>query len=60
MGKLIAAAYPPFIRRGEFGLEAALIQALETYGSIGMAEDFLNYGNSALGDAAGKWGRRHR
>jgi hypothetical protein len=56
---LIAGASAFFIRRGEPGSEDTLIRALKAHGSIGMAETYLNCGNSALEAAADEWARAH-
>ena len=50
--KIIAGAYNFFIRRGEEGTEAILIEALNEYGNVYMAEDYLNCGNNQLSKAA--------
>jgi HEAT repeat protein len=52
---LIAGASAFFIQRGEAGSEDVLIRALEAYGTAGVAEDYLNCGNSVLRAAALKW-----
>ena len=55
----IAGAYSFFIRRGEQGTEAVLIEALNKYGFESMAIAFLNCGNSHLGEAAEKWAKEN-
>jgi hypothetical protein len=57
--EVITGAYQFFIERGEKGSEAALIMALEKYGSRQMAEHFLNCGNDLLEEAARKWAEAH-
>ena len=55
--KAAAAAYDSFIRRGEPGAEAILIEALNKYGDKKMAEAFLNCGNAQLETAGRDWAR---
>lgn len=50
--KKISSDYSFFIRRGEPGTEDILIEALNKYGTVGMAEAFLNCGNNELYEAA--------
>ena len=57
--KIIAGAYNFFIRRGEEGTEAILIEALNEYGNVYMAEDYLNCGNNQLSKAARTWATSH-
>jgi len=57
--EVIAGAYSFFIRRGEPDSEDALIAALNRFGNSDMATDFLNCGNSKLGQAGSKWAGRH-
>lgn len=52
---VISRVYRLYIERGQVGSEAALIKALDKYGTQQMAEDFLNCGNSLLDVAARKW-----
>ncbi len=56
---LIAGAHKFFIKRGEVGTEAVLVEALEAYGNSSMAEDYLNCGNSILEAAGKKWASKH-
>jgi HEAT repeat protein len=51
-------AYRFLIRRGQPGTEARLISALNTYGRIEMAEDFIASGNPVLKAAAEDWSRK--
>jgi HEAT repeat protein len=53
--KAVAGAYYFFISVGEPASEAALIEALNKYGSKRMAMDFVNCGNIKLKEAAYKW-----
>ncbi len=57
--KVVADAYYFFISIGEPGSEAALIGALNKYGSKRMALDFINCGNIQLKEAAYKWAESH-
>lgn len=56
---IIAGAYSFFISRGEAGTEALLIKALNKYGDIVMAMDFINSGNSQLEAAGNAWVKKH-
>jgi HEAT repeat protein len=56
---IVAGAYAFFIRVGKAGTEDTLIAALDEHGDRGMAEDFLNCGNSQLYAAALRWGSKH-
>ncbi|MBU0701595.1 HEAT repeat domain-containing protein [bacterium] len=53
---VIAGDYSFFIRRGEYGSEPVLIDALNKYGGSKMATDFFNCGNSQLKKAAKEHG----
>jgi HEAT repeat protein len=53
--RVVADAYYFFIFTGEPESEAALIGALNKYGSKRMALDFVNCGNMKLKEAAYKW-----
>jgi hypothetical protein len=44
---------------GSSGSEEFLIDALDEFGSIAMAEDFLNSGNDQLKDAGERWADEH-
>jgi len=57
--KIIVAAYYFFIALGEPGTEDILITALNKYGFVTMAEDFLNCGNSKLEEAGSRWASVH-
>jgi HEAT repeat protein len=52
---VIAGAYAYFIRLGIGGSEALLTEALNQFGTIRMAEDFLNCGNKLLEEGARAW-----
>ncbi len=52
---VIAGAYSFFIRRGEQGTEAMLIDALNSYGNWDMAVDYLNCSNRQLKESAEQW-----
>jgi len=56
---VIVKAYPLFIMKGEPGSEDALIQALNSRGSVEMATAFLNSGNAKLKEAAQQWAAAH-
>jgi HEAT repeat protein len=56
---IIADAYAFFIRRGIPGTEDILIETLNKFGDPGMAEDFLNCGNSKLEEAAYLWANKN-
>jgi len=58
---VISGAHKFFIKRGELGTEAILIQALNVPGPLQvlMADNFLNSGNSLLIEAAKKWAKEH-
>ena len=51
----VADRYAFFIRLGRKGSEGLLIQALNSYGNVDMAEDYLNCGNDRLDAAARRW-----
>lgn len=52
---IAAKYYVYYILRGEPGTESILIKALNKYGNVTMAEDYLNCGNKLLEDAAETW-----
>ncbi|HEY1754587.1 MAG TPA: HEAT repeat domain-containing protein [Bryobacteraceae bacterium] len=56
---LTAAAYRFLIRKGDAGTEPQLIKALNAYGNLAMAEDFVVSGNATLKAAADDWVRRN-
>jgi hypothetical protein len=47
--------YDALITLGQEGTENALIEALNRFGTVSMAEDYLNCGNSSLEGAAINW-----
>ena len=53
--EMIAGAHAFFIRRGEPGTEALLIRALQKFGYIKMAENFMGCGNPGLAEAGREW-----
>jgi hypothetical protein len=53
-----AAVYRFLIRKGRAGSEPRLVQALDTYGTREMAEDFNSSGNPLLQTAGAEWGRK--
>lgn len=53
--QFIAATYRFLIRRGEPNTEKPLINALDMYGSLEMAQDFIRCGNPALKAPAESW-----
>lgn len=55
-----AAVYRYLIRTGHPGNEAPLIAALNTYGKLTMAEDFVASGNQALKAAGEDWARKNQ
>ena len=57
--EIIAGAYSFFIKRGEEGTEAVLIEALNAYGDEGMATSYINCGNIELSKAARTWATSH-
>ncbi len=57
--EVIAKHYDYFIFQGVAGSEDILIQTLEGKGNKGMAEIFLNSGNSKLKAAATAWAAQH-
>jgi HEAT repeat protein len=57
--KIVAKYYVFYILRGESGTEPILISALDKYGDVTMAEDFLNCGNNQLETGAEKWAERN-
>jgi HEAT repeat protein len=57
--KVVADAYYFFISIGEPASEAALIGALNKYGSKRMATDFISCGNLQLKEAAYRWAESH-
>ena len=56
--EVIAGAYAFFIRRGEPGSEAVLIETLNRARSKRMTVDFLNCGNRQLEEAAGQCAKK--
>ena len=56
---VIANAYLYYIVKGFEDSEPLLIKALNAYGNVEMAEDFLNCGNANLNEAAVKWANKH-
>lgn len=52
---VVAGAYGFFIERGEAGSEDVLIDALNAFGGVEMAQAFMNCGNAALDAAGHKW-----
>lgn len=57
--KKISNNYKLFIICGAGGTEEVLIYAMERFGNITMAEDFLNCGNNKLKQAAEKYADKH-
>ncbi len=57
--KDIASDYRNLIAMGQPGSEDLLTDALDRFGTLQMAEDFLNSGNTKLEKAAERWGRAH-
>lgn len=53
------AVYGVLIRLGSPGTEAALMEALDGFGTKEMAEDYLNCGNDKLEAAAEEWAQLH-
>lgn len=53
----IAESYPYYIRKGNHGTESVLVRALNAYGTVAMAEDYLNCGNDILENGAEKWAK---
>jgi hypothetical protein len=53
--EMTAAAYRFLLRKGRPGTERALIDALNAYGTLNMAEDFVASGNPVLKAAAEQW-----
>jgi len=53
--QIVCVVYAFFIRRGIPGTEDVLIKSLNDHGDPGMAEDFLNCGNSKLAEAGRLW-----
>jgi HEAT repeat protein len=51
--------YEHFIRKGDPSTEAILIRTLNSFGKIGMAENFLNSGNGTLENAARAWASKN-
>ena len=54
----VAASYRFLIRQGTPGTEKQLIGALERYGKLDMAQDFISSGNAELKAAAEAWARK--
>jgi hypothetical protein len=57
--EVIAAACRFFIRRGETGSDAVLIEALDRRGSVGTALAFINSGHAGLEQAGRRWAKTH-
>jgi HEAT repeat protein len=57
--EMTAAAYRFLLRKGRPGTERALIGALNAYGRLDMAEDFVASGNPVLKMAAEYWASQH-
>jgi hypothetical protein len=55
----LARVYDEVINLGIDALTDSLVEALERYGTKGMAEVFLNAGHPRLEQAARDWARRH-
>jgi Concanavalin A-like lectin/glucanases superfamily/HEAT repeats/PBS lyase HEAT-like repeat len=55
---LTAAAYRFLIRKGDAGSEGQMIKALNAYGKLAMAEDFVASGNPVLKAAAEDWAQK--
>ncbi|MGH7965374.1 MAG: hypothetical protein ACRERD_26780, partial [Candidatus Binatia bacterium] len=56
---VVAGASAFFIRQGEPGTEAILIEALKAHGTHAMAANFLGSGNDQLEEAARDWAPQH-
>ena len=56
---VVAGAHAFFIRRGTPGSEHVLIEALQSYGGMEMATNFLNSGNRTLRESAERWASNH-
>jgi HEAT repeat protein len=56
--ELTAATYRFLIRQGKPGTEPRLIDVLNVYGRLAMADDFVSSGNAALKAAAEEWARK--
>ena len=48
-----------YIKIGDSSIIPELIDLLNRFGDIDLAEDYLNCGNNRLSDAAASWGRSH-
>jgi len=57
--EVIAGAYQFYIRKGIPGSEPVLNDALDSFGYVTMAEDYLNCGNDKLESAAEAWASRN-
>lgn len=57
--EVIAEIYQTFLQKAYPGSEPALIEALNGHGTLSMAEDFLNCGNSSLEIAAQEWANKN-
>ncbi len=57
--EVLGGVYPQVISTGESGTEDALIEALNAYGDLNMARDFLESKNEKLERAALDWMRRN-
>ena len=53
--ELAAAAYRFIVRRGKPGTEAVLVEALQLYGALRMARDYIESGNPILAEKAAEW-----
>jgi uncharacterized protein YjgD (DUF1641 family) len=56
--KYISKNYAYYIRMGKTGTEPALVNALNKYGNVTMAEDYLNCGNTTLEEGAQAWAKK--
>ena len=52
---IVAGAYNYYLLQGASGTESILLEALNAYGSRGMAVAFLNCGNEQLEQAVRDW-----
>jgi hypothetical protein len=57
-GELAVASYTFLIRKGQPGTERLLIDTLDTYGKLQMAEDFVTSGNALLKAGGEGWLRK--
>jgi hypothetical protein len=56
---VIAGAYYYFLEEGKPGTEPLLIKALNDYGQLEMATDYINCGNTLLQKAAEEWATKN-